>query len=724
MKIGRPLVLSHSRRVPVPEKPPKVAPAPAPPKRRALLIGISYQGSLSSGQTPLKGPHADVRRMHKLLIEKYGYAVGDIVVLLDDEGVGLQPTRVNILRAIGDLVRGAKKGDRFFFHYCGHTTQMENRSNSEEDGMDECLVPSDGDDNKIMDNELRRHLVDALPVGSSLVAVFDSCHSASLLDLAHFRCNRVYVPWISKGRRRSDERWNANVRRLALPLLPLSPQSTSPVVTRSNTMLTTSTSPVTTGAPTASSPFALTASQQAKSTKRATKRATREMRQLAQLLSGPFPLPESSVPATSSPLSSIPPPSATSPTDGLVPTRPGSPTIQEEEEEEEEQVDRPPMVATRRIYEATRTSKMGVRAYRTEIDELDLGSSGVGSGILGGEAKQQQEGLKRAATEEVLAATSPVEEKGPKRRKRSSLALFGSLSRSGSFSLNTGFTSRAGSVSKEKENREASVDVGLEGTGAEGTQRRTAVVRARAVSVAVGKENVPPVPPPTRESGLRVDTTTTHRPTSWLEDGPSAVDRACESPEPVWLCQGTHCRDAEHGHLEEDLEEKAEVISLASCKDSQLSWEDADGGSMTRELVRILEKDPHPTYRALLASVSHAMHNMSLKRHIDTRRYKRECKRYAAYLERLQKKHGGHQPPARSLAKDGASEDDDSALTVADSGVDVDVVLDPRPPMNKYKAKSGGFLDSLDPAVCDMDNFQDPQLASHKPLDMERPFTI
>ena len=30
-----------------------------------------------------------------------------------------------------------------------------------------------------------------------------------LADLEHFRCNRVYVPWMNKGRRRSNSRWNA-----------------------------------------------------------------------------------------------------------------------------------------------------------------------------------------------------------------------------------------------------------------------------------------------------------------------------------------------------------------------------------------------------------------------------------------------------------------------------------------------------------------------------------
>ncbi|SJL06810.1 uncharacterized protein ARMOST_10152 [Armillaria ostoyae] len=143
---------------------------------------------------------------------------------------------------IRKLVQDAKPGDRCFFQYSGHVGQVENKNNSEEDGMDECLIPCDHNDEHgsrmIMDNvrcstaqlsrrfhrvnghqELWRHLVDALPIGSSLVAVFDSCHSASLLDLDHFRCNRVYVPWISKGRRRSDFIWNRNVRRQAMALI-------------------------------------------------------------------------------------------------------------------------------------------------------------------------------------------------------------------------------------------------------------------------------------------------------------------------------------------------------------------------------------------------------------------------------------------------------------------------------------------------------------------------
>lgn len=194
------------------------------PCRKALLIGINYKTGKGSGneQYELQTPHRDVRDMKDLLIKNYGYDDANITILLDDgKSAESQPTQSNIIREIKKLVQDAKSGDRFFFQYSGHVGQVESKTNSEEDGMDECLIPCDHDHNnsrKITDNELRRHLVDALPIGSSLVAVFDSCHSASLLDLDHFRCNRVYVPWISKGRRRSDSLWNRNVRRQAMVL--------------------------------------------------------------------------------------------------------------------------------------------------------------------------------------------------------------------------------------------------------------------------------------------------------------------------------------------------------------------------------------------------------------------------------------------------------------------------------------------------------------------------
>ncbi|KAK0481688.1 caspase domain-containing protein [Armillaria novae-zelandiae] len=174
-----------------------------PPRKRALLIGINQLSDEKGGPqgAPLVGPHADVVNMRKLLITKYGYKAKDIVTLMDNGGsTELQPTRNNILHHIARLVHEPKDGEYFFFHYSGHGTQTENMDGSEEDGLDECLIAMDGE--IIKDDELRDRLIDCLPATCYMTAVLDACHSASLLDLEHFRCNR------ERRQRRDTIRWH------------------------------------------------------------------------------------------------------------------------------------------------------------------------------------------------------------------------------------------------------------------------------------------------------------------------------------------------------------------------------------------------------------------------------------------------------------------------------------------------------------------------------------
>lgn len=124
----------------------------------------------------------------------------------------------------------------------GHGVQIESESRDEEDGFDEgmyfgpfnledfinrqvsiAIVPyaPDGMAEPILDDvrlslvwpscglgtdvvrnqDLRHLLVEPLPPGACLTAIFDSCCSGTLLDLEHYACNNVYVPWINRGKR-------------------------------------------------------------------------------------------------------------------------------------------------------------------------------------------------------------------------------------------------------------------------------------------------------------------------------------------------------------------------------------------------------------------------------------------------------------------------------------------------------------------------------------------
>ncbi|KAJ7135684.1 caspase domain-containing protein [Mycena epipterygia] len=187
-------------------------------QRKALLIGIRTYNTV--GYPELTAAHGDVRKMRDLLISTYNYAPSDISILIDD---GIedhpQPTRDNIFLAITKLVKDAEEGDRFCFHYSGHSTQVDNPySNSEEDRKDQCLVPMDGEEKMIMDNELRARLIKPLPSGAHLVAILDTCHSGTLLDLPHYRCNRVHVPWTERGKRNREGPPNMVARHGPQPL--------------------------------------------------------------------------------------------------------------------------------------------------------------------------------------------------------------------------------------------------------------------------------------------------------------------------------------------------------------------------------------------------------------------------------------------------------------------------------------------------------------------------
>ncbi|KAJ3555600.1 hypothetical protein NM688_g2485 [Phlebia brevispora] len=190
---------------------------------RALLIGIEYQYPPRHGVPPLSRPHKDVQEFRKHLIRKWRYLEENIVVLLDMPGTPKNrlPTRANILYQIDLLVSQAQPGDHLTFYFAGHCYQLVSHDKHEADGYDEAILTLDhngepvNQDNKpldpenildedrcklegvIVDNELRRRLVDPLDDDVQLVSLFDTCHSGTLLalslstDLTHYWTNKV-----------------------------------------------------------------------------------------------------------------------------------------------------------------------------------------------------------------------------------------------------------------------------------------------------------------------------------------------------------------------------------------------------------------------------------------------------------------------------------------------------------------------------------------------------
>ncbi|GBF96663.1 metacaspase type I [Raphidocelis subcapitata] len=152
-------------------------------RKKAVLVGISYVGTRSH----LRGTINDVMCMRHCLMTRFGFPEASIVMLRDDvQHPDFYPTRANIFRACQWLTTDMQFGDSLFFHYSGHGGQLRDPTGMEDDGMDETILPADHKTaGQIRDTELHRALAAPLPQGVVLHALFDSCHSGSILDLPY-----------------------------------------------------------------------------------------------------------------------------------------------------------------------------------------------------------------------------------------------------------------------------------------------------------------------------------------------------------------------------------------------------------------------------------------------------------------------------------------------------------------------------------------------------------
>jgi len=154
--------------------------------KKALFIGINYKGT----KAELKGCINDVRNVSELFCRKYHF--NNCLYLTDEqEDPNMKPTYNNIIEGMKWLVQGAKSGDSLFFHYSGHGGTARDSDGDEVDGFDETILPLDYEKSgQIVDDVIYDNLVQPLPQGCRLTAVFDSCHSGTVLDLPYtYQCD-------------------------------------------------------------------------------------------------------------------------------------------------------------------------------------------------------------------------------------------------------------------------------------------------------------------------------------------------------------------------------------------------------------------------------------------------------------------------------------------------------------------------------------------------------
>jgi len=142
--------------------------------KKALLIGINYIN------TPyeLSGCIDDTNRMKDLLFS-HGFNDCKILTDLTDR----KPTKANILNELKNLIVNAKAGDVLFFYYSGHGSYTYDKNRDETDGKDETIISLDLQE--VLDDEVKTILLKNLPREVTIIGLFDSCHSGTILDLKY-----------------------------------------------------------------------------------------------------------------------------------------------------------------------------------------------------------------------------------------------------------------------------------------------------------------------------------------------------------------------------------------------------------------------------------------------------------------------------------------------------------------------------------------------------------
>jgi hypothetical protein len=144
--------------------------------KKALLIGINYIG------TPfeLKGCWNDVENVSTRLSQK---GFNSIEIITDASTSSMMPTRINILTQLTNFLSNSNEGDILFFMYSGHGSYTFDKSLDELDKQDELIVPSDL--TLITDDIFRNIILTYLKKNVTLIAIFDSCYSGTVLDLKY-----------------------------------------------------------------------------------------------------------------------------------------------------------------------------------------------------------------------------------------------------------------------------------------------------------------------------------------------------------------------------------------------------------------------------------------------------------------------------------------------------------------------------------------------------------
>jgi uncharacterized caspase-like protein len=142
--------------------------------KKALLIGIDY---VSNPENSLDGCINDIIIIRNMLIDAYAYDESDIIIMRDDSGDFIAPTKTNIMSNLNLLVSDSENLEEIWFHYSGHGSQLQNQ-NSE---LREIIIPSNYKEEGVIQDIELFELIKNLKCRT--IMVFDCCHSGSICDM-------------------------------------------------------------------------------------------------------------------------------------------------------------------------------------------------------------------------------------------------------------------------------------------------------------------------------------------------------------------------------------------------------------------------------------------------------------------------------------------------------------------------------------------------------------
>ena len=156
--------------------------------KRALLLGLNYVGTPNE----LNGCINDVNNMASYLMSNLGFLRSDIIILSDYTAV--KPTRANIIKYLFLLINRVAAGDKLFLVYSGHGSLINDRSRDEKSGMDSVLCPLDYETSGfIVDDDLKKNIIDAVPSGVQLTVVLDCCNNGTGCDLRYVYTDKSVI---------------------------------------------------------------------------------------------------------------------------------------------------------------------------------------------------------------------------------------------------------------------------------------------------------------------------------------------------------------------------------------------------------------------------------------------------------------------------------------------------------------------------------------------------